>query len=392
MRTIRLFLGDKSRLLWLALIVALIFMYLYKLGSLSGGLSSGEITASTQPVGWHGIYHQPWFLPLKLARSVVFAIFPSHGQTLTRLPNILFGALSVGAFFVLARLWYGLRIAGFASLLFATSAWTLHVTRLASFDVMYFAALPLLLLSLVAIRKYFNYSLIYLLIILTWLVLLYIPGLVWLVLLTAIIQRGYVADGWHELEGKWRLLTVFGFLFILPLLIYRITNLTNLRYWLGLPSHFAAPQEILKQLAAVPVHLFVRGPQYPDIWLGKAPILDIFVLCMCFAGIYFFIEHFDAFRSRVIFSYFVVGTILVALAGPVTISLLVPVAYVVAATGLAFLLHDWLKRFPLNPLPRTLGLSLITIAVILSSIYNVRAYFIAWPHNDATVTAFRYHR
>jgi hypothetical protein len=176
----------------------------------------------------------------------------------------------------------------------------------------------------------------------------------------------------------------------LPLLITSLLRPHQLILWLGAPQHFAAPLTLLKQLAGVFVHLFVRGPQYPDIWLGRVPIMDIFVLVMCVVGIYFYAIHHAAFRSRLLLSYFTVGVLLVALHGPVSINLLVPLLYIVAATGIAYLLREWLIVFPLNPFARGLGIALISLAVLMSCVYNLRAYYVAWPHNSVTKATFRY--
>ena len=100
-------------LIWLLAALAVVsWLLLYKLGSLVGGLSRGEVTVATTPLGWHGMYQQPLELPLKLVRSAVFFVFPDHGQTLTRLPNVLFGALAIISFGGLVRLWHGRRTAG----------------------------------------------------------------------------------------------------------------------------------------------------------------------------------------------------------------------------------------------------------------------------------------
>src|SRR5438445_13046759 len=141
------YLGNNKRLAagLLAAAVGLGWLLLFRLGSLTGGLSAGEMTAATTPVGWHGMYHHTLYLPLKCVRSVAFVVFPGHGQTLTRLPNTLFGALAIIAFTWLVRLWHSTRTAVLAGLLFATGAWVLHVSRLASFDVLYLWATPTLL-------------------------------------------------------------------------------------------------------------------------------------------------------------------------------------------------------------------------------------------------------
>jgi len=123
-----------------------------------------------------------------------------------------------------------------------------------------------------------------------------------------------------------------------------------------------------------------------------APILDAFTLLAAALGIYFYAKHSKAWRSRTIVMMFAIGVILVALGGPVGLSLLVPLLYVTAAAGLAYILHDWLKVFPNNPLARGLGISLVALLVGLSCIYNLRAYYVAWPHNPDTKATFKYHR
>lgn len=378
-------------LLTLAVLAFLAWLMLYRLGSLVGGLSAGEHLAAVMPVGWHGLYHNALYLPLKVVRSVDFYLFPGHGLTLTRLPNTLFGVLSVVSFSWLVWLWHGRRTALIAGLLFATSAWVLHVSRLASFDALYLWALPtLLLMNVVLQRRPDKASAMYGTILL-WGLLLYIPGMVWLVIINIFFQRKNIANGWRHLKRWWQkpLYLLAGAIW-LPLLVENIRAFGNLRLWLGLPAHLAAPLTLLKHFVGVFVHLFIRGPQYPELWLGKAPILDIFTLAMCLIGLYFYTKHWQASRTRLLGSFFLVGAVLAALGGPVSLSLLVPLLYIVAATGITYLLHEWMEVFPLNPLARGLGLGLIALAVILACTYNLRAYFIAWPHNQATHTVFRY--
>jgi hypothetical protein len=86
------------------------------------------------------------------------------------------------------------------------------------------------------------------------------------------------------------------------------------------------------------------------------------------------------------------GLLLVGLGGPVGLSLLVPLLYVWAAAGIAYLTREWLQVFPNNPLARSLGLGLIVLAVGLGCIYNLRAYFVAWPHNQTTRVTFQSRR
>ncbi len=370
------------------------YLLLYKLGSLVGGMSAQEIIASSTPVGLSGIFNHPLDLPIKLVRSIVFFGIPDHGQTLSRLPNAFFGLLAIFSFATLVWLWHGGRTAFFATAMFASSAWTLHVSRYASSDVLYLWAIPTILLIQVFLHRYGDKPIVWYGCLLIWGLLLYIPGMIWLMVAQIICQRGLLVKTLrHYTSLTHRLLSVVAVFVWLPLLIIDLLRNGQLIIWLGLPVNFdGGIGHVIKQIVAVPVHLFVRGPQYPDLWLDKLPILDIFTLVTCAVGIYFYARNWKATRSQTLLAMSGVGILLVGLSGAVSISTLVALAYIFVAAGIAYLLTDWLKVFPLNPLARGLGIALVSVAVLLSCAYNLRSYFIAWPHNEATRVTFRYHR
>lgn len=392
--------GQYIRYNWRKLVVALVIVLLlgglliFRLGSLTGGLSAHEQATASTPIGWHGLYRQPFYLPLQVVRSAVFFVSPTHGQTLTRLANVVFGLLAIGLISWLIYHWHGSRTAYLATILFATSAWVLHVSRLASYEVMYLIAVPALLASYLLLQQYKQYASSYVIAILIWGNLLYVPGMVWLVGLTVLWQARQLTQLRPLLSQWWqRLLVVLAGIWWIPLLAHHLLTTSGAwRSWLGLPAHFAAPLSFLKHLAVVPLHLFVHGPPLAEMWLGRAPLLDVFSLAMCFLGIAFYVRHLRAGRSRYLLTVFALGIVLIGLEGPVGLSLLVPLLYIWAATGLAYFLREWFRVFPLNPLARGLGIALVTLAVLLSGLYNLRAYFIAWPHNPDTTAIFRYHR
>lgn len=385
----------KSRLvIWCVLaFAALGALLLYRLGSLTHGLSQQETQTATAAVGWHGIYRSPLDLPLKIIRSVVFRSFPSHGQTLTRLPNAVLGAVTIISFSWLTYLWHGRRTALLASALFATSAWVLHVSRYASNDVVYLWAMSTLLLTTALLYHYKKSAAAWYGVLVLWGLLLSIPGMIWFLLPTLYLQRSLIKNNWQTFGNWWqRCLAVIAFLLWVPLIGIDLGRKGQLLAWLGLPSRLSDASTLLKHFVGVFVHLFFRGPQYPTLWLGRAPILDAFTLAMCALGIYFYGSRWRSHRSRLLEIAFVIGVILVALQGPVSLSVLIPLVYVGAAMGIAYLVHEWLQVFPLNPLARSLGIGLVALVVVVSCTYNLRAYFIAWPHNPVTQTSFRYRR
>lgn len=369
--------------------VLVAFLLLFRLGTLVPGLSPKEYAASLQPFGWHGIYDDPFYLPIKVLRSICYFIDPSHGALATRLPSAVFGALSVVAFAGIVRMWHGTRIALFAGALFACSAWTLHVSRLGQYDVLYLSGILLLLGSHLCIKRYPHSKVVRYGSFLLWGCLMYIPGMIWFIVANKILLRPQMWQLWRDAALKTKALYSLTVLIWLPLLLIHLTRPHRLVEWIGLPQHFPGVTTLLKQIAGVPVHLFVRGPAYPDVWLGRSPVLDIATLIFCGLGIYYYATHLKASRSRTLAVFAVIGWILVSLGGAVGLSVLVPLALLAASTGMAYLLHDWLHVFPNNPVARRFGVAMIALLVVASCSYNLRAYFIAWPHATDTRNTFR---
>ncbi len=385
--------SNKRLLVVIGLVMlALGSLLLYKLGSLNkGGLSHIEWQAITSTYGWQGIYTSPLYLPIKLIRSVVYTLGVSHNEFVTRLPNAILGGITIGIFGWLIRLWHGNRTAILSTILFATSAWVLHVSRLASFDILYLMLIPALLLSVAALQRHATKPLVYYGSLLLWGSLLYVPGAVWLIVLTVYWERKAIKQGWNFFNSlKQRFLYVVSGLIWFPLLIIELIRPDMLKIWLGIPDKFNGPGNIILDLWDVIFSLLVHGPDNAAVWLRNAPIFDIFTLIIISLGIYFYAKHRKVGRTRILLSYFIVGAILTSFGGGVGLSIVIPILYICAATGIAFLIHEWLKVFPINPFARIIGIGLIALAISLSSSYNLRAYFIAWPNNTNTQTTFHY--
>lgn len=363
-------------------------LLVYRLGTLTPGLSAIEGNRYPYAMGWHGLYVYPFDFQINLLHVLGFKIDNHYGALLLRLPSIIYGLMATGLFALLIKHWHGTRTTLLATALFACNAWFLHVSRLAANDILYLWAILLLLVVQLFMLKLSSRSAVWYLSLLLCGSVLYIPGMVWFVLLSLWWQRAGIINGWRAHGLLWqRTIYVLCGIVWLPLLIYRLNSIHQLIIWLGLPSVFNLAI-IGRQLLFVPVHILVRGPFDPQRWLGHAPLLDVFTLALTLAGIWFYIRHFKATRTRVLFSYSLVGFILVGLGGSVPLSVLVPLALIFSATGIAYLLHQWLTVFPNNPFARRIGIGLVTLGVVVSCSYNLRAYFVAWPHNPATRSAY----
>jgi len=371
-------------------LAGLIFLLFYRLSSIMPGITANENSLYSLPLGFHGLYHEPLNLPLNILWSIVFKYLSPVSIFLLRLPDVITGATAIIAFYILLKIWFNLRTATIGTVLFATSAWTLHVSRLATLNVEYLAAITIFLLSTAIVQKKLPSRYTYWLINLTWGMLLYVPGMVFFIGYNIFRQRLELMGGMKVQTNFWsKLAYVFSGLFWLPLLLHNFINSPkNILSWLALPQHFASPWHILKNFGGVFYHIFIRGPLLPDVWLGRTPILDIFSVVAAVIGLYFYITHIKATRTHLILISLLIGAILIALGGSATISIVMPIIYILIATGLAYLLSQWLNVFPKNPFARSLGYLLIGLAITASVVYNVRDYFVAWPHNQASVSVF----
>lgn len=363
---------------------------LYRLGTLIG-LSPAEQAVAGAPIGWTGILENPLYLPLLLLRSAAFFLTDTPGAFITRLPNILIGAIAVVAFTLVVRAWHGTRVGLLAGALFLTTSWTLHVSRYASYDVLYFLLVPLLLALQAGLLKWAKNRLVVLLAAFTYSSLLLVPGAIWFVLLSLYWQRRVIGVIGTLHQGVWFRLAAAGtVLSPLALLINGMaTGSTNPFTWLGLPTGVPQLTAVGRDLLEVPVHLFIAAPAVPELWLGRLPILSAFAIVAAILGIYYYVfRNFKAGRTRMLLSYAFIGWLLVGIAGPVALSVLVPLLFIAVAAGIALLLRDWFGTFPYNPFARAVGICLILIVTTITVSYNLQRYFFAWPNNTATRQAF----
>lgn len=372
------------------LAVLLMFSLLLRdITNLPGGLSSAEKVVALTPIGWQGLIQDPFFLITKLIQSAGYVIFGQGGVLVSRMPSVLLGAVAITSFVLVIRAWHGKQIAVMAAVLFATSAWVLHVSRYASYDSTYLAAIPLLIASQVLIRNRSRLPVAYL-VLGVWSVLIFVPGMIWFVLVALYWQWPDLQATWQDAKHWWQrvLLAVIG-LSWLPLMAYHsIGSLDALLTWLGLPADFGTISEFGTRLAMVPVNLFVFGPANPELWLGRLPILDVITLGLAIIGIWYYARRWRAARTQLLAIYFTLAVLVIGLGGAAQLSLIVPIGYFLAVAGAAYMLKVWFKRFPNNPVARNFGIVLISSVIAISSLYNLRSYFVAWPNNQQTISRF----
>jgi 4-amino-4-deoxy-L-arabinose transferase-like glycosyltransferase len=357
-----------------------------QLGSLTHqGYSAGEVYAWRAGMSWRDIFHHPLNAPYEALVRLLGYLHP-HSLITGRLASTIFALGTLTAFYWLVRYWYGMRTAFFGTLLFGSSAWFLHVGRLGTPEVLMFG-----LLMLAACGVWFRHSKqgwVVALLMLLAAVFLYVPGMVWFVAAGVLWQ-------WRTIDRMFKrhlgFVTLGGFLMLaalvpLALAMYHTPQLA--RQVAGfVPGEWPHPVAAVRAFLEVPVHLFFRGPELPEQWLGRLPVLDIFTTAMVFLGAYVHSKHLKLMRAKLLATILLLGAGVVAL-GYVSLSVIVPFVYIVAASGIGLLCDRWFAVFPRNTIAQSVGLGLVSLAVLASCSYSLRHYFVAWPHAPATAPAF----
>lgn len=367
--------------------VVAVFAWLlwWQLGTLTGGYSQAELNAYNASLHIKDIYHFPVNAPFTLLAH--FLTYLKHDSLIVvRVAATLAGLATLTAFYWLVRYWHGQRAAIFGTIVFGTSAWFLHTARLGTPDVLMFGVL-----GLTACGVWFKHSRtalpVVLLLVLVAL-LLYVPGMMWFIL-AGVIWQFKTIDRVFKQHLLMVSLGAAVFLAILAPLGLAISHSPELaKIMIGLPAGWPQPLQVLENIVRVPLHLIFHGPLDPQHWLGRLPLLDAFSLGMLFLGVYVYAKHAKLIRTQLVVVILLIGTGLVALGGAVSLSIIVPFVYVLVAAGIGLLIDRWYTVFPRNPIARTVGAALMSLAVLASCWYGYRHYFVAWPNAPETKPVF----
>jgi len=357
----------------------------FQLDSLVVGFSDNELAARTASSTYRHLIDNPLGLPFK-GLQLVAQYFHHTGPLAMRSAAAIIGLFVAGCFYVVLRGWYTRRVALVGTFIFCSSAWFLHSARLGTDNIMYALFFGVVACTIwLQKRNSWLAALASMVLIVS---LLYVPGMVWFVVPAFFWQVTRLVRLVGEQNSAFlTLLAVLGMAALTPLVWGLYSDPSLIRTFFGLPQSFPAPLTILSNIAHVPAQIFLRGPANPELWLGRLPLLDWFAAAMFFLGSYAFVRR-RLDRTWLFFYVFAVGSILVGLQGPVSLTLLLPFVYVFVAAGVALLLQRWFTVFPVNPFARWLGAGLLVLAVLLSSFYNLNHYFMAWPNAPETKAVF----
>jgi hypothetical protein len=359
----------------------------FRLAVLVGGYSGHELETAQISTSLRHIIDNPINAPFTIVAYLFGLLHIGNSLFDVRAAATVYGLLTLTTFYWLVRLWHGERSAILGTVVFGCSAWFLHIARLGTPEVLLFILLTLAASSVWL--KHTDNRLILLGGFGLAATLLYIPGAIWLLVVGTIWQFKTVK---HLFKEHLNIMAIgsLGFLALSGPLVWAIyQNHVTAKIMLGLPATgWPDPVQSLQRLAHVPYNLLIRGPLDAEHWLGRLPFLDAFSIVMLIFGVYLYLRHWRLVRSKMVGAALVLGAVLIAVGGAVTISIVMPFVYVLIAAGIGFMLDRWQQVFPRNVIAQTVSIALISLAVIASSWYGLRHYFVAWPNAPATKQVF----
>jgi hypothetical protein len=368
-------------------------MFTFRLSSLTGQKASGiERMSLAHGFSWHTIYHDPlnapYFITIRLLRYL-------HGGLLTiRLASVLWSLFAIFLFFLVARRLHGLLIGCVGTLLFATSAWVLHIGRIAAPDVLLLSAALGILLIFLRKKPTGDKTVMTRTTPLWFLVALviggfYVPGVVWLIILTACLRPDVIRSSWLKANITHRVFAVLlGIAMLVPFVHAALGSPKSfIVKWLTITPHNLTIGHVVHRLVLIPDFLFWHGPNAPVIWLGRLPIIEIATALFAVIGAYSYLRRFA--QTNILLIIPLIAWILFGLGASSLITIIVAFIYIYAAGGIAYTLKLWQKVFPRNPIARGMALTVVLAIVGLIALYNTRQYFVAWGYDNATRAAYQ---
>ena len=360
-----------------------LFLFTFRLSSLNVGMNKSEISLINSSSSINTLLSNSINLPFKVF-IYLFNIIYAHHIFVYRFTSVIWALIFIYLFYLVIKKKFGPNIATILAILLMCSAWVLHISRTAVPDVMYLSTV-LIFWFRDYLRVNKNINRIFLILVSIIVFYLYTPGMIWIGLIGILWQRKVIRELLSRLDRKILILIgTYGIILTIPLIFSTVNHPSHLLTILGLPDSRPNLLTIFETFLRLPYFVLVSMPINPILWLGATPLLDFFTSSLILIGLYRYIREWPNNYIKIILTTLLVSFILYSLCGPVSLTLIIIPLYLIAATGLSYLITKWFKVFPRNPIPRLLGSILIVLALFVSVIYNTRSYFIAWPNNSKT--------
>jgi 4-amino-4-deoxy-L-arabinose transferase-like glycosyltransferase len=359
-------------------------LLIFHLGSKPPFLAKSEISTISHSQNINSILKKPVNAP----HDIIIYVAKQVGLTKNfyyRLPSTLFALLFLFCFYSLARGWFGKTIGLLSTVIAASTPIFLITARQASPQIMLLAPLAIMAIFATLQRAKKNQSFYFYCLVICCAVFLYVPGMVWWLIGTVIICRKKIFNLLEMVPMMHIIIAaLIAFILLVPLAVALVNDWTIIKSLALIPSHMAAPLDLLKNIAWMGNALFIKAPYTDNLILGRLAMLNIIQVA------------FLLFGSFALWT--VAKTKLLALLGAILLAILLAginnqlnylllglgSAWVIIGAGLRYLYIEWRSVFPRNPLARYLAITLMSLVVIVNLLFGMRYSLIAWPHTIVT--------
>lgn len=364
-------------------------LYFHRLSSLLPGYASQELDAYRHAATWHAIATNPLNFPYKALVFVLASIGHLNNLIVTRTAAAICSVITVGVFFSITRSWYGFRVGFLSTVLFASSSGFLHFARLGTPQILQTGILMLIGILIWHRKQRTHRKLLTYLVVAMFALLCYVPGMIWFeIIAVAMLHKralNYLQQNALIHQAAWLGASL---VLVLPLLAAIALHPHLLLPVLGIPTNLASVAHLPLNLLHTVLSLGVRSDGSPLLWVGHTPLLDAMELILGALGVYYYIYQERSLRSWSLATAGIVSLVLVSLGGGVSFACIIPVAYLIISGGLHHFLGEWLAVFPRNPIARGAGILVVCCMLFFSVLYQLRSYYVAWPHSTSTRQTF----
>lgn len=375
-------------LTWYILFAGLVLLIVVRhLGTQPAGLSPAEFSAKNHSLNLEAILKKPINAPHNL---LAYGFHSAHlgWRTSLRLSSAVFGAALIYCFYLIVRAWFSGPIGVMGTILLATTPLFLVSARQGSAEIMLFGTSALLAIYLWCGRRD-QKDLPFLVLAVAATLAIYTPGLIWWLAGTLIICRRRLLAFIEDVSVSTLLLAcLLSAIIIMPLVIALVKDWTIINQLVLIPAHLETVILTLKHLAWMTLAIFIRAPYHNNLILGRLPVLSLLQVALLAFGIY---ALWSAAKAK-LFSLF--GTVVFAIVAAgfnndmALLALGVPALAIIVCAGLRYLFIEWRGVFPLNPLAKSLALSLMWVIVIVQLLFGFRYAVIAWPNTVDTKSIY----
>jgi hypothetical protein len=363
-------------------------LYFHNLGNLLPGYSKQEISSLAAASNWHSIASNPVNAPYTIPVWLLVAVL-HHGILVTRIVAALYATFGVLLFFLVSRYRFGFWQSFVGATLFATSAGFLHVARLGSPQILTTAFIAFLAMLLLYRRQVQQRSWLGYLFALVAALLWYIPGMLWF----EVLSVGLLFQSVRRIMRQTSSIHIAGYslvflITLLPLIIAGAHTSHVLLQSAGLPTDGTALKHFGTNIVHGLLAIGFKGQGNPLLWVGHAPLLDVVELALFILGLYYSLYRERSRRTVYLASAVVLSLILTGFSPTSGFTTLIPIAYLFVLSGLNQLLIQWFVVFPRNPVAKFTGVGVVGVMLFFSVLYQVRSYFVAWPHNQSVRATF----